>query len=63
MALRLALGPAASTIIGSIAFNCCFGFECRQILGDGPLLTLLLRPLEFVGCLAVIAARVRLDDL
>jgi hypothetical protein len=38
-------------------------FECRQILGDGPLLTLLLRPLEFVGCLAVIAARVRLDDL
>ena len=36
-----------------------FGFECRQILSHGPLLPLLLSPIELVGRLTVIAARVR----
>jgi hypothetical protein len=36
--------------------------ECRQIFRYGPLLTLLLGPIELVGRLAVIATRVRLHD-
>src|ERR1700735_4990374 len=56
--LRFVLRPAVVTIIWNIILRCRIGFDCRQILSHGPLLTLLVSPSDLVRRLAMVAAGV-----
>src|SRR5262252_6130613 len=57
-----ALGSTTLVVILGIAISHRFGFECRKILSHRTLSLLPLRPIEFIGRLAVITACVRLHD-
>src|SRR5580704_393347 len=58
--LRFVLRSAVVTIIWNVILRSRFGFECRQILSHGPLLTLLVSPSDLVRRLAMVAAGVGL---
>src|SRR6201984_2995848 len=55
-ALSFALGSTALVVILGLAISHRFGFERRKVLSHRTLSLLLLRPIEFIGRLAVITA-------